>query len=269
MERDRRDRGRLRRAPSVRPEAAPRPPQDRPRRRDAARPCRLPRLPCPLAAEALRPAETTDAWTALRTGFIEPRAIDASLSGATYLLAHNEREEALAVAIAVREALETPGATVAVVTPDRALARRVSAELGRWGLKVDDSAGARLDLMPEGVFARLLAEALAEPAEPARLLPLASPAALARIRATPDGARVLELAGSAPPRPWRHRPAVGTPRARIEAEARTRLLPGRAAALPYDWGWRKAGGQRPDDPGAVEPRFRRRRSSPPGCRTAP
>jgi len=150
-----------------------------------------------LAAEALRPAETTDMWTTLRIGFAEPRALEASLAGVTYLLAHNEREEGLAIAIAIREALETPGATVAVVTPDRALARRVSAELGRWDLKVDDSAGAPLDLMPEGVFARLLAEALAEPAEPARLLALLKHPFAAFGMSPRDcrkAARVLELA---------------------------------------------------------------------------
>ncbi len=150
-----------------------------------------------LVAEALRPAETTDAWTALRTNWIEPRALDAALAGVTYLLAHNEQEEAVAIAIAIREALETADTTVALVTPDRTLARRVSAELARWGLVVDDSAGARLDLLPEGVFARLLAEALVEPSEPARLLALLKhPFAAFGLdpRDCRKAARILELA---------------------------------------------------------------------------
>ena len=49
--------------------------------------------------------------------------------------------EALGIAIAIREALETPGRTVALVTPDRMLAARVAGHLGRWGIDADDSAG--------------------------------------------------------------------------------------------------------------------------------
>jgi ATP-dependent helicase/nuclease subunit B len=37
--------------------------------------------------------------------------------------------EAQAIAVALREALERPGETAALVTPDRALAARVSAHL--------------------------------------------------------------------------------------------------------------------------------------------
>lgn len=195
-----------------------------------------------LAAEALRPAETTDMWTALRTGFVEPRALEASLAGVTYLLAHNEREEGLAIAIAVREALETPGATVAVVTPDRALARRVSAELGRWDLKVDDSAGARLDLMPEGVFARLLAEALAEPAEPARLLALLKHPFAAfgmEPRDCRKAARVLELAVFRGRRGHGGIARLGEALAAARKEAEDKDTPhipeARRRLAPYEW----------------------------------
>ena len=41
--------------------------------------------------------------------------------------------EAQAIALAMREALETPGRTAALVTPDRLLAQRVSALLGALG----------------------------------------------------------------------------------------------------------------------------------------
>ena len=66
-------------------------------------------------------------------------------------------KEAEAIAIAIREALETPGKTVGLVTPDRNLARRVASELSRWGLEVDDSAGIPLDQTPPGAFLRLSA----------------------------------------------------------------------------------------------------------------
>jgi ATP-dependent helicase/nuclease subunit B len=69
--------------------------------------------------------------------------------------AHDEREEALALAIAMREVLETPFSTAALVTPDRKLARRVRAELLRWDVVAEDSAGEALGASPIGVLARL------------------------------------------------------------------------------------------------------------------
>lgn len=195
-----------------------------------------------LAAEALRPAETTDAWPSIRTGLVEPRAVEASLAGVTCLLAHNEREEALAIAIAIREALETPGVKVALVTPDRAIARRVSAELGRWGLKVDDSAGARLDLLPEGIFARLLVEALAEPTEPARLLALLKhPFAAFGMdpRDCRKAARVLELAVFRGRRGHggitRLSETLAETRAEAEAKDARHIPEARRRLAPYEW----------------------------------
>lgn len=81
-------------------------------------------------------------------------------------------EEALAVALAMREALETPGRTAALVTPDRALARRVAAELERFGLAVDDSAGQPLRLSAHGRLIAALAEAAATRFAPVPLLTL-------------------------------------------------------------------------------------------------
>src|ERR1700704_5383339 len=60
-------------------------------------------------------------------------------------------------------ALETPAATAALVTPDRELARRVAAELRRWDIDIDDSAGLPLNHTPPGVFLRLVLD-LAESA---------------------------------------------------------------------------------------------------------
>ena len=72
--------------------------------------------------------------------------------------AANAEEEALAIAVALREALEATDKTAALVTPDRALARRVVAALERWQVPVDDSGGDSLADTPAGVFARLAAE---------------------------------------------------------------------------------------------------------------
>ena len=81
--------------------------------------------------EALRPPPTTDAWRAL----LAERAstLRAALDGLQLVEAANPREEALAIAVALREALETRGRTAALVTPDRGLARRVAAELVALG----------------------------------------------------------------------------------------------------------------------------------------
>ena len=81
-------------------------------------------------------------------------------------------EEAQAIALVLREALARPGARAALVTPDRELARRVSAELLRFDVLADDSAGETLAEVPAAVFLRLLAEAVAEDLRPVPLLSL-------------------------------------------------------------------------------------------------
>ena len=62
------------------------------------------------------------------------------------------REEALVIALALRQTLETEGRTAALVTPDRNLARRVAAELTRWDIAIDDSAGRPLAHTSAGAF---------------------------------------------------------------------------------------------------------------------
>ena len=67
----------------------------------------------------------------------------------------DDHDEAQGIALLLRHALETPGRTTALVTPDRTLAARVSSALARWGLVADDSAGQPLALTPPGGLARL------------------------------------------------------------------------------------------------------------------
>lgn len=67
-------------------------------------------------------------------------------------------EEAALIAIAMRELLEDHRKTVALVTHDRALARRVSAALARHGVACDDSAGTPLPRTAEGSLLALLAD---------------------------------------------------------------------------------------------------------------
>jgi ATP-dependent helicase/nuclease subunit B len=117
-----------------------------------------------LAADALRPAETTDAWRAL--GPIP----DAALAGVQRVDCANEAEEAGVIALMLRHTLEEEGRTAALVTSDRQLARRVAAELGRWDIEIDDSAGRPLADTPPAVFLRLVARAAGEGLAPVILL---------------------------------------------------------------------------------------------------
>ncbi len=119
-----------------------------------------------LVSEAMRPAETTEAWADAVP--VPPEATE----GLTLLVARNEQEEALALALALREAVETDGATAALVTPDRTIAARVAIELRRFGLTVDDSAGQPLRLSPAGTLARLVTAAARSDGAPVDLLAL-------------------------------------------------------------------------------------------------
>lgn len=106
-------------------------------------------------SEVMRPAPTTDKWRKLPTGQIDCEAV----CGLKIVNSSDVREEALSIALIMREALETPEKTAALVTPDRNLARRVAAELERWNIKVDDSAGRPLAVTPAGAFLRLVVKA--------------------------------------------------------------------------------------------------------------
>ncbi len=71
-----------------------------------------------------------------------PRGPNArGLRDVSVIEAANSEEEALAIAVVLRETAETEGKSAALVTPDRALARRVLAACSRWNLPVDDSGG--------------------------------------------------------------------------------------------------------------------------------
>ncbi|MEK7245286.1 MAG: double-strand break repair protein AddB, partial [Pseudomonadota bacterium] len=116
-----------------------------------------------LAAEALRPAI---AGPPVRP--VHPLALD----GVTRVDCPTPHEEAGTIALIMRATLQEVGRTAALITPDRALARRVAAELRRFGIEVDDSAGLPLSQTPPGIFLRLLARAASESFAPVPLLAL-------------------------------------------------------------------------------------------------
>jgi ATP-dependent helicase/nuclease subunit B len=106
-----------------------------------------------LISLSLRPAPITDQWLAEGPGL--PDLLPAT-EGLTLLEAPNERAEALAIALILREAAEA-GTRAALVTPDRNLTRRVTAALDRWGIRPDDSAGRPLALSAPGRLMRQVA----------------------------------------------------------------------------------------------------------------
>ncbi len=140
-------------------------------------------------SQALRPAEATHLWRDATHNAA------AALDGVALIEAQTQAEESLAAALALRETLETPGRTAALVTPDPALARRVAADLARWGIEVENSSGATLGATPQGVFARLTLAAARAFSAPALAAMLACPSVqVGRSRpAFQAAARALEL----------------------------------------------------------------------------
>ena len=118
-----------------------------------------------LLSEALRPADTTDLW-ALNRSMVERALSQGALAGVSLIEAANERDEAAAIAVALRHAIAREGTTAALVTPNRTLARRVAAELKRFGIRADDSGGSLLADSVPATLLRLMLEAICRPKEP-------------------------------------------------------------------------------------------------------
>ena len=111
------------------------------------------------------PPEASKAWVDLPAG-------KRRLAGVSLVETANPEEEAQAIALLVREALEQPEKRVAVVTPDRGLAGRVAQHLRRWKIAADDSAGRPLSQTAAGRVILLLSEVAAEAASPVPLIAL-------------------------------------------------------------------------------------------------
>ncbi|TWF46645.1 DNA helicase/exodeoxyribonuclease V subunit B [Neorhizobium alkalisoli] len=128
-------------------------------------------------SQALVPAEATDLWNRWRQTGAASDHLARAFADVSLIEAANEREEAVAIAIALRLALEKPGrnggeAIAALITPDRALGRRVASELARFGILADDSAGSPLSGTPQGTLAQLLLEATLRPGDPVAIVGL-------------------------------------------------------------------------------------------------
>jgi ATP-dependent helicase/nuclease subunit B len=151
----------------------------------------------PLLSRVLLPASALNDWM---------NRTPVALDGLSRLSAADQQQEAQAIALVLRQALETPGARAALVTPDRGLAGRVAAALLRFDIIADDSAGEPLADSPPAVFLRLLVRAVAEELAPVPLLALLKhPLCGAGISplACREAARRLETRCLRGPRPMR------------------------------------------------------------------
>ncbi|VAW11665.1 FIG041266: ATP-dependent nuclease subunit B [hydrothermal vent metagenome] len=148
-----------------------------------------------LQSEAMRPAQTAHKWITGLNRFSTAEAQDA-LEGVSKIVTANAFEEARVIALIMRAALEKPAGTLALVTPDRHLARRVRSELSRWRIEIDDSAGEPLHATAQGMFLRLLAETVTSGFSPVPTLGLLKHP-LTRLGLAPahvrHAARVVEL----------------------------------------------------------------------------
>lgn len=120
--------------------------------------------------EVMRAPDATADWAQASTRL--GAHMDDGLAGVSALELAGPRDEALAIAMLLREALEEDSKTAALVTPDRALARRVAEELKRWDIDIDDSAGLPLMRSPVALYVQLIAQVVAEKWAPVPLVAL-------------------------------------------------------------------------------------------------
>ena len=125
-----------------------------------------------MVSEVLRPAASSELWKDRLSAASFTTHLGRAMKDIAAIEAANAEEEALAIAVALRETIDDPSKTAALVTPDVALGRRVAAALVRWNVPVDDSRGVSLADTPAGVFARLAVETALGGVAPVPLLAL-------------------------------------------------------------------------------------------------
>ncbi len=121
-----------------------------------------------IISEALVSAEATGDWPtrikSINEGWEDgANPFQEALHGLSIVEAETTEEEALAIALMMRETLETPDKTATLITPDPALARRVKARLRRWDVNVDYSQGEPLEETKLGGFLAAILEYAEQP----------------------------------------------------------------------------------------------------------
>ena len=141
-----------------------------------------------LVRASLALPEETEKWSKVRSTVSEA---DMEKALETVSIAHtaSEQEQALVVALAARRAL-ADGQSVGVITPDRDFARRIMAQLKRFGIAVDDSAGQPLYQSGAGRLIRQIMNAACSRFAPVDLMALLNNPA---VKSLEDGAGLIEL----------------------------------------------------------------------------
>lgn len=120
-----------------------------------------------LISEALIPADTTGDWLTRIETLNQDSRVDNPFKqgkqGLSLIEAESDDEEARAIALIMRETLEDPEKTAALITPDPTLGRRVRSQLSRWNVHVDITAGDPLSESPAGLFLLLVLELAVDP----------------------------------------------------------------------------------------------------------
>jgi ATP-dependent helicase/nuclease subunit B len=110
-----------------------------------------------IVTKAMLPSAMTTMWASETNANRDNEMI--AFENVSLLEASNDREEAAAIAVAMRLTLESTSETddpnVALVTPDRNLALKVSIELQKYGILADDSGGQSLSQSKIGTLLML------------------------------------------------------------------------------------------------------------------
>jgi len=182
-----------------------------------------------LIHESLAPTSQTADWLHRLEDMAAPGSkadfASQALSGLTVLEASDEAEEALFAALALRETLETPGQTAALITPDAGLARQVSAIMGRWGVTVPPSGGVPLGRTRAGALVLLALQWAQDSGDPVALTCLLKHPL---VDAPPEAVALLETSYLRGARRWADLESlINSIPARTEAanESRHTLLP--------------------------------------------
>lgn len=125
-----------------------------------------------LASELMRPAKTAEHWKNLTLSDDRRHDLASSLKQIMRFECDTPQDEAMLIATMMRENLIHDGRTVALITPDRTLARRVATTCQRWGIEADDSGGQPLSETPLGSFLRLIMQVVTTNVRPAALAAL-------------------------------------------------------------------------------------------------
>ena len=126
----------------------------------------------PFLSEVMRPAPTSNEWVKLQKKNQDNHRLKTSLANLSRIDAKHQHEEAMIIAMHMRMAIEDTDKTAMLVTPDRNLARRVKANLQKWNITIDDSAGIPLSSTKEAIFLRLLIDCIKENYAPVSFLSL-------------------------------------------------------------------------------------------------